>query len=46
MLLALPYYVAAEAVKHSYTLFLFTRSDIKTTLIPIVSRHCNVTAIY
>ncbi|KAJ3557578.1 hypothetical protein NM688_g1400 [Phlebia brevispora] len=35
MLLALPYYVGAEAVKHSYTLFLFTKSDIKTTLIPI-----------
>lgn len=37
MLPALPYYVAAQAVKHSYTLFLFTKSDIKTTLIPIVS---------
>ncbi len=40
MILALPYYVGAEVTKHAYTLFLFTKSDIKTTLIPIVRMIC------
>lgn len=36
-ILALTKRLTSELIRHAHTLFLFTKSDIKTTVIPIVS---------